>query len=113
MITYFLLSGEYPYGTNVPKAKTISAQRNLWYNSLLSDDSEIPAWVDDAIRKAVHPLPDRRQEEIFEYIHDLRHPNKQFLDKSRPPLMERNPIAVWQGISLILAVIVVYLLVNK
>lgn len=113
VITYFLLSGEYPYGTNVPKAKTISAQRNLWYNSLLSDDSEIPAWVDDAIRKAVHPLPDRRQEEIFEYIHDLRHPNKQFLDKSRPPLMERNPIAVWQGISLILAVIVVYLLVNK
>lgn len=113
VITYFLLSGEYPYGTNVPKAKTISAQRNLWYNSLLSDDSEIPAWVDDAIRKAVHPLPDRRQEEIFEYIHDLRHPNKQFLDKTRPPLMERNPIAVWQGISLILAVIVVYLLVHK
>lgn len=113
VITYFLLSGEYPYGTNVPKAKTISAQRNLWYNSLLSDDSEIPAWVDDAIRKAVHPLPDRRQEEIFEYIHDLRHPNKQFLDKARPPLMERNPIAVWQGISFILAVIVVYLLVNK
>lgn len=113
VITYFLLSGEYPYGTNVPKAKTISAQRNLWYNSLLSDDSEIPAWVDDAIRKAVHPLLDRRQEEIFEYIHDLRHPNKQFLDKTRPPLMERNPIAVWQGISLILAVIVVYLLVHK
>lgn len=113
VITYFLLSGEYPYGTNVPKAKTISAQRNLWYNSLLSDESEIPAWVDDAIRKAAHPLPDRRQEEIFEYIHDLRHPNKQFLDKTRPPLMERNPIAVWQGISLILAVIVVYLLVNK
>lgn len=113
VITYFLLSGEYPYGTNVPKAKTISAQRNLWYNSLLSDDNEIPAWVDDAIRKAVHPLPDRRQEEIFEYIHDLRHPNKQFLDKTRPPLMERNPIAVWQGISLILAVIVVYLLVHK
>lgn len=112
VITYFLLSGEYPYGTDVPKTKTISAQRNLWYNSLLHDESEIPAWVDDAIHKAVHPLPDRRQEEIFEFIHDLRHPNKQFLDKTRPPLMERNPVAVWQGISLILAAFVVYLLVN-
>lgn len=110
VITYFLLSGRYPYGTNVPKAKTISAQRNLWYQSVVNDDSEIPAWVDDAIHRAVHPLPDRRYEEIFEFVHDLRNPNPNFLAKTRPPLLERNPVAVWQGVSMLLLFVIVYLL---
>lgn len=110
VITYFLLSGSYPFGTNVPKAKTLSAQRRLWYNSVLDDEREIPVWVDDAIRKAVNPLPERRYEEIFEFIHDLRKPNKTFLTKTRPPLLERNPVAVWQGISFILLAVIVYLL---
>ncbi|MFT7561324.1 MAG: serine/threonine protein phosphatase PrpC [Flavobacteriales bacterium] len=110
VITYFLLSGKYPYGTKVAKTKTRSAQRKLWYDSVLDDDSEIPAWVDDAIHRAVSPLPERRYEELFEFIHDIRQPNKVFLNKTRPPLLERNPVAVWQGLSFILAVIIVYLL---
>jgi serine/threonine protein phosphatase PrpC len=110
VITYYLLSGRYPYATDVAKAKTLSAQRKLNYRSVLSDDQEIPAWMDETLRKAVHPLPDRRYEEISEFIHDLRQPTKAFLNKTRPPLVERNPVAFWQGICVILAAIICYLL---
>ena len=113
VITYFLLSGKYPYGTNVPKAKTLLAQKKLQYQSVLEEDRELPAWVDYAIQKATHPLPYKRYEEIFEFIHDLRQPNVQFTHRTRPPLLERNPIAFWQGVSALLAAIVVYLLTKN
>lgn len=110
VITYYLLSGNYPYGAKVARTKTLAEQRKLHYKTLLSDDREIPSWVDEGIRKAVNPLPDRRQYDLFEYLHDLRKPNKEFLNKARPPLIERNPVALWQGISAILALVIIYLL---
>ncbi|MCE3253635.1 MAG: serine/threonine protein kinase, partial [Cellvibrio sp.] len=57
VITYYLLSGRYPYGTNMAKTKTLSAQKRLNYLSLLDEDREIPSWIDAAIRKAVHVSP--------------------------------------------------------
>ena len=110
VISYYLLSGSYPYAAKVARTKTLSEQRKLHYKTLLADDREIPSWVDSAIRKAVSPLPDRRQLDIFEFLHDLRKPNKEFLNQARPPLIERNPVALWQGISLLLVVIIGYLL---
>ncbi|MEO6698489.1 MAG: protein kinase [Paraperlucidibaca sp.] len=110
VLTYFLLSGTYPYGTDVAKTKALSAQRRLKYRSLFDEDRAIPAWVDYAIHNAVQPLPDRRYESIFEFTHDLRQPNKIFLSKPHTPLLERNPVAVWQGMSFILLMVIVYLL---
>lgn len=110
VVTYFLLCGRYPYGTSVAKTKTVSAQRKLWYSSVLDESREIPAWIDDAIRKAVQPLPERRYDELFEFIHDLRRPGTEFLNKARAPLIQRNPVAVWQGISFVLTIVIIYLL---
>jgi serine/threonine protein phosphatase PrpC len=110
VITYSLLSGRYPYGTDVSKARTLKAQRRLVYRSLLVADREIPVWVDDAIRKAVHPNPLKRQEAISEFLFDLRHPNPAFLATGRAPLLERNPVRFWQVMSALLAVLVLVLL---
>ena len=52
-----MLTGDLPYGTQVPKSRTKSAQKKLVYQSVLSEEREIPAWVDDAMRKAVDPDP--------------------------------------------------------
>ena len=71
---------------------------------------EIPAWVDDAIAKAVHPEPLKRHEDVSEFVFDLCHPNKAFRDRTRSPLIERNPLAFWKGVSLALLVIVISLL---
>ena len=112
VIAYQMLSGKLPYGTDVIKARTKAMQHKLNYRSVLQDDHEIPAWVDEAIRKAVHPNPLKRYAELSEFIYDLRHPNSTFLNKTRPPLMERNPVVFWKGISLFLFIMVIVLLVK-
>ena len=110
VIAYRMLSGRLPYGIRVAQASSRAAQRKLVYESVLEDNRTIPAWVDFAIRKAVHPSPSHRYDEISEFIHDLRRPNRAFLSKTRPPLLERNPVLFWQGVSLILFLIIVSLL---
>lgn len=107
VIAYQMLSGKLPYGAEVPKARTRAAQRNLDYQTVLNDDREIPAWVDDAIKKAVHPDPLKRYEELSEFIYDLHHPNQAFLSKTRPPLIERNPVVFWKTVSLLLLIVIV------
>ena len=113
VITYQMLSGKLPYGTQVAKTRTKAAQRKLNYSSVLNDDREIPLWMDEAIRKAVQPNPYNRYEEISEYIFDLRHPNKTFLSKTRPPLMERNPALFWKSVSFILSIVIIIMIVNQ
>ena len=110
VITYQMLSGRFPYGVEVAKTRTKNAQKKLVYQSVLDDDREIPMWVDEAIRKATRPNPFKRYDEISEFVFDLRKPNQAFLNKTRPPLIEREPILFWKGISFTLAVWVVYLL---
>jgi hypothetical protein len=45
-------------------------------------------------------------------VHDLRHPSEDYLNRKRAPLLERNPVAFWRGVSLILAIVVVVLLLR-
>jgi serine/threonine protein kinase len=112
VIAYQMLSGRLPYGAQVAKSRTKAAQRKLQYISVLNDDREIPAWIDETIKKAVHPDPYKRYEELSEFLFDLRHPNKEFLNKTRPPLMERNPVFFWKSVSFILTVVIAILLSN-
>jgi len=110
VITYQMLTGKLPYGTQVAKIKSKADLQKLKYNSLQDSTRKIPAWIDEALKKALHPNPYKRYEEISEFLFDLRHPNKAFLNKTRLPLIERNPIVFWKSISLILAIIIAVLL---
>ena len=110
VITYQMLTGRLPYGTEIAKARTKSQLGKLRYNPARGEDREIPAWIDGALRRAVHPNPSRRYESLSEYIFDLRHPNANYLNVSATPLIERNPTLFWKCTSLILACIVIGLL---
>jgi len=110
VIAYQMLTGKLPYGTRVPRCRTRAAQRKLGYVSARDEKRLIPAWVDEAIRKAVHPDPARRYGELSEFVYDLQHPNQAFLNKARPPLMERNPVMFWKVVSLFLAVALIVVL---
>lgn len=112
VIAYQMLAGKLPYGTQVAKSRTKAAQNKLKYQSVLNDDREIPVWIDGVIRKAVHPNPHKRYEELSEFIYDLRHPNKEFLNETRQPLMERNPVLFWKSVAFILAIVIVILLIK-
>jgi len=113
VITYQMLTGRLPYGAEVAKSRTRTAQNKLRYDSALRDDREIPAWIDEVLRKAVHPDPAKRYGELSEFVYDLRHPNRAFLHKTRQPLLERNPVAFWRGLALVLAVVIVLMLALK
>ncbi|MEO6018590.1 MAG: bifunctional protein-serine/threonine kinase/phosphatase, partial [Polaromonas sp.] len=105
-----MLTGKLPYGAEVAKCRTRAAQNRLRYDSVLDEDRDIPAWIDGVLRKAVHPNPAKRYEELSEFLYDLRHPNQAFLNRTRAPLLDRNPVAFWKGLSLVLALCVLVLI---
>jgi serine/threonine protein phosphatase PrpC len=113
VIAYQMLSGKLPYGAEVSRSRTRDAQRRLIYRSVLDDQREIPAWIDAVLKKATHPDPLRRYEEPSEFVHDLRHPSPAYLRQTRPPLLERSPVAFWRTVALVLAAVVVCLLIRE
>src|SRR5438045_7313002 len=113
VITYQMLTGKLPYGSQVAKARTRSQFSKLRYNSATDYNAEIPAWVDGAMRRAVHPDPYKRYETLSEYTFDLRHPNPKYLNASATPLIERNPLLFWKSVAAILACIILLLLISQ
>jgi serine/threonine protein phosphatase PrpC len=112
VVTYQMLTGKLPYGAEVARARTKSTQNKLQYQTVLHDDREIPAWIDDTLKKALHPNPFKRYQELSEFLYDLSQPSKAFLSQTRPPLIERDPVVFWQSVCVILVVIIVWLLAN-
>lgn len=110
VITYQMLTGKLPYGAEVAKTRTKSAQNKLRYQTALHDDREIPAWIDDTLKKALHPNPYKRYQELSEFVFDLSQPSQNFLSKNKPPLLERDPVIFWQGVSVLLVCIIIFLL---
>lgn len=106
-ITYQMLSNKLPYGVQVARANTKSVQNKLKYTTLYP---EFPLWIDGAIRKALNINPNERYSELSEFLFDLKQPNKKFLNKKLPPLIEKSPIVFWQSISLILFLIILLLI---
>ncbi len=116
VIAYELLTGQLPYRVSSAEWQKKPDLRRFTYRSLTSFRSDVPPWVDGALRKAVQPDPAGRYEALSEFLYDLRHPNPRLGDTVRKPLMERNPVAFWKGLSGILLLVVVflsYLLVHK
>ncbi len=111
VITYQMLTGHQPYGTQVARVRSRSDVALLRYASaLLHEDRAIPAWVDAVLERAVHPNPFKRQGALSEFVYDLHHPSAAYLARRRPALAERHPLAFWRGLSLLMAVAAIALL---
>ncbi|MEW4982218.1 MAG: bifunctional protein-serine/threonine kinase/phosphatase [Cycloclasticus sp.] len=95
VISYEMITSKLPFGEKYGE----KALSKLQYISMLDIDSDIPLWVDGAIRKIVKRNPTKRYEEISEFIHDLSYPNKEFTQIAHTPLIQRNPLAFWKGLA--------------
>ena len=104
-----MLTGRLPYGTHVSRANSRASQRRLHYQPAGTDAQPVPAWVDGALRKAVHSNPAKRYDALSAFTHDLRHPNPDFTEPGRRALLERNPLLFWRGLSLLLFLIILVL----
>lgn len=108
VIAYEILTGELPYP---PKKhfKNTPKRKRLWnYRSALNYRSDIPFWLDLALRKAVEADPKVRYEAYSQFIVDLSKPNLEaegeYLSR---PLLERNPLKFWQIFSGLLALLLI------
>lgn len=112
VITYQLLSGQLPYGHAICKTSDPRSQGRLRYRSLAVEGSRVPGWVDYAIQTATAVKPLQRYSEVSEFLYDLQHPNARYLKRERPPILQRNPVAFWQGLSFCLSIVIVLLLLT-
>jgi serine/threonine protein phosphatase PrpC len=108
VLTYQLLSGRYPYGPDVARGKSVKAQKNLRYQSVLNSDSELPIWLDLTLQKALQADPNKRYQALSEFLYDIRHPNAEF---QKPlSLIELHPLWFWKCLCALQALIIVWLL---
>lgn len=110
VIVYQMLSGKLPYGTNVIRCTSKAEQKKLKYDSLNTDEYDIPSWIDETLRKALSVESNQRYGEVSEFIYDLSHPNPTFLRKERAPIYVRSPIIFWKSVAVIEVFIIFYLL---
>ncbi len=113
VIAYHMLTGRLPYGTRVAGVRTPAEVMRLAYATALDEGRDIPAWIDGALMRAVHPLPHKRYDALSEFVHDLRHPNHDYLRRTRAPLIERHPLLFWKALSLLLALAVLVLVARQ
>ncbi|GAV21123.1 serine/threonine-protein kinase StkP [Mariprofundus micogutta] len=100
-----LSNGHFPYGDT----EETKPHKHYVYTSVRKHNSDIPVWMDGAIQKAVQKDPDRRYESYSEFQYDLSNPNPAFM-KTTAPLIERNPLGFWRGLSIIMIAVNLLLL---
>lgn len=99
VILYEMLTGKLPFGDNYHKAQAVNEFSRLKYVPAYVHNPHVPLWMDGAIRKALSFTADLRYESLSEFIYDLTHPNAKFLKADLRPLIEKNPLLLWKGIS--------------
>ncbi len=115
VITYEMLNGALPFGQAMPEKPSQGYLANLRYVPSFHHNPMVPIWIDGALKKATAIAPHIRYDELSEFLYDLNTPNPRFMRaEDSIPLLQRNPLRFWQGLSAILMLmnlILIYLLV--
>ncbi len=111
VITYEMLNGALPFGLDMPEKPCQGFLANLCYVSSFYHNPLVPTWIDGALKKATSISPHTRYNELSEFLYDLNTPNPNFLRTGdNIPLIQRNPLRFWQGLSAILMIVILMLL---
>jgi serine/threonine protein phosphatase PrpC len=102
-LTYQMLTGRLPYDVAMARERSEAAQRRMRYRSLAFLRPDVPAWVDEALEKALQPDAFRRFEDADEFVHALSTPGEGSGPRRRVPLAQRDPLLFWKALSLLLA----------
>jgi eukaryotic-like serine/threonine-protein kinase len=111
VITYEMLNGSLPFGEDMPEKPSQGYLANLRYVPSFHHNPMVPIWIDGALKKATSITSGLRYEELSEFLYDLNTPNPSFMrTEDSIPLLQRNPLRFWQGLSAILIIINLILL---
>ena len=97
VIVYEMLTGSLPYS----KELTTRNVHKVKYLNATDKNDQVPAWIDSALRKAVSINPEQRYSLLSEFIYDLEHPNQNFAQQHRQPLIDRHPVGFWRTLSIV------------
>ena len=114
VLTYQLLSNHLPY-KEINQIDEAPKQFDLWrYKPLVTYRKDLPNYIDRVMSKALAANPTKRYEHYSEFLAEFNVNDKNQLSiQQNAPLIERDPVKFWQGISGALFVILIMVLILK
>jgi serine/threonine protein phosphatase PrpC len=107
VMVYEMLAQALPYRMEKVHRRGAKSVTEWQYESLREHRPDLPLWLDLALEKACHPSYRQRHDAYSEFWQDLQKPNPELMQSyKRRPLLEQNSGRVWQGVSLLLLMIV-------
>ncbi len=97
VIVYEMITGHLPYGDKYDEC----AVQKMTYTPARRWVPELPVWIDGALEKALKKTAEWRYGELSEFLHDLSSPNAEFLNTVDEPLLIRDPLTFWRGLTAI------------
>ena len=105
VMSYYLLTRQLPYGTDLARCKTEKALKQVRYHSLHEYRPDLPHALDSIFKKALSISPEQRYEALSAFIYDLKHPELKFQKSGPRPLIEKHPVTFWQCCTAILFIL--------
>ena len=96
VIVYEMLTGKEPFGGKLQQCRNEKAYLKTKYVPCFEHNPLIPIWIDGAIKKGLRFDPERRYQEVSEFLYELQHPNAKYKQNYNAVLMNRNPYLFWQ-----------------
>ena len=105
VVIYEILTHKLPYGKGFSSLRLV---KQLDYISAIQVTSDIPPWIDLVLKKAVKKDPRERYQSFSEFERDFTHPPATTEKQRFSPLLERNPLLFWRGLSFLLALMLIF-----
>ncbi len=98
-ITYELFCGKLPYGDKIEECQTAFEYDHLRYINANEANPVIPMWFDRTLQRGVAFDLEERYDNIPEFIHDLKHPNPNYLRDDPKVKKNKSQVLFWQLLS--------------
>jgi len=102
VICYEMLTGKHPYKEKMVNKFNLKNYSHMQYTPLKKHRPDLPDWLNEVLKKACAPNPEKRYNLLSEFIHDLKSPKNIIANTQPEPLLQKNPLLFWQGLSAIL-----------
>lgn len=112
VLLYEMLTQKKPYGEAYAKAMSLKDFQKLKYRPATAFNPLVPFWLDQALKKALHILPEQRYSSLSEWLQDIKRPNPNWRPPETQPLLQRNPLRFWQALAALGWFICFILLIN-
>lgn len=100
IIAYEMFTGGHlPYGRRMDNCKSLEDFYRLEYVHSNRHRDIIPVWFDMALEKGCKNDPAERYDTLEEFMHDLQHPNPEFLKDGLVTSAEGNTVFFWKILS--------------